>query len=462
MKKILVTIVILILLIPPNQSKPAGNEIKIPSRENVKAFIFALHEKIQNMPFQRKSNIVENLVIYTGNDEYLTNESNALRDAVAALYEALNISYEEKKLDIFLNKINFSSNARYALALLIFSYVDVLNAMTREEKLEGIASMVANVKRAAYFLCDVSINSSIYDEYHVICLGDRERQVFDGGYNFIVDFGGDDIYMERNDSFILDMGGNDSYNNQTAINNANLIFDMGGNDIYRNIPYSTGGISLLYEVGGNDKYLGHSCVALNNSISMLVERDGNDIYEGDNRTQCYSQDSISLLLDIRGDDIYAANSYSQAAADGGLALLADLYGDDAFFASDYSQAFATAFMGDGISILFNMDGNDDYRAGNYSQGYAESSGMALLLDILGQDSYQGGGYSQAVSWLGIAALLDAEGRNKFISGSHSRGYRFMGKTFFLNNFNFDNGYEILELLDTLNVNIGEILLDLLQ
>jgi len=462
MKKILIFIVILILLLPLNQSTPSGSDISIPSQDDVKAFVFALQEKVKNARFEKRTNILEDLVVYTGNDAYLTNDSDPLRDAVMELYSSLNISYEESKVDIFLNKINLSADAKYAIALLMFSYANVFNAMSRQEKLEGMASVVANVKRAAYVLSDAFINGSIYDEYHVICLGDGERQVFDGGYSFIIDFGGNDIYAERNDSFILDMGGNDSYINQSSVKNANLLFDMEGDDIYRNTPYSYGEISLLYDVEGDDKYLGHSCVALNNSISVLFEKDGNDLYQGDNQTQCYSEDSMSILLDVRGDDIYTANSYSQAAVMGGLAILADLYGNDAFFASDYSQAFVTGLVGAGVSILFNMDGNDDYKAGNYSQGYAENSGMALLLDILGQDSYEGGRYSQAVSWFGIAAIMDAEGKNVFRSGAHSRGYKFMGEVFFLNNFNFDRGYEILDLIDSLNLNLGKILLYFFQ
>ena len=462
MKKILAFIVILILLVPQNHSTPSGNDIKIPSQEDVKSFIFALNEKLQNFRFQKKTNIMEDLLIYTGNEGYLTNGSNALKDAVIALYNALNVSYSTGDVDIFASKINLSMDAKYAIALLIFSYVDVLNAVTREEELEKIASTVANAKRAAYVLESISLNRSIYDEYHVICMGDATRQVFDGDYSFIIDFGGDDIYAERNDSFILDMRGNDSYNNQSSLDKANLIFDIDGNDIYRNTPYSNGGISLLYEVRGNDKYLQHSCVSFNNSICFMIDMEGNDVYQGNNRTQCYTEDSISLLLDIKGDDIYTAASYSQASVKGGIAILGDLYGNDAYFASDYSQAFATGLVGDGVAILFNMDGNDDYKAENYSQGYAENGGVALLLDILGQDSYDGGRYSQAVSWFGIAALLDAESKNVFKSDAYSRGYKFMGESFFLNNFNFDRGYEVVNLLDRLNLDIGKLLLYFFQ
>ena len=462
MKRILIFIVITILLLPLNQSSPSEKPPSIPSQKDVRDFIFALHEKIQNMDFQKKTNILEDLVLYTGNNNYLTNGESSLKDALMKFYNAIGVSYDEEKVNVFLNKINFSMDAKYAIALLLFSYADVITTAYREEKLEKVAAMVANVKRAAYVLSSTYLNTSIYDEYHVICFGDKNRQVFDGGYSFIIDFGGDDIYAERNDSFILDLRGNDSYNNQSSLHNANLIFDVEGNDIYRNTPCSNGEISLLYEAGGNDKYLGHSCVAFNTSISILFEADGNDIYEGDNKTQCYSEDSFSILLDIKGDDIYTANSYSQAAARGGVAILADLYGNDAYFAGDYSQAFATGLVGDGLSILLNLEGDDDYTAENYSQGYAENGGMALILDILGQDSYNGGRFSQAASWFGITAMLDAEGKNVFRSGAHSRGYKFMGESFFLNNFNFDRGYEILDLLDELNINLGKILLYFLQ
>ena len=73
-------------------------------------------------------------------------------------------------------------------------------------------------------------------------------------------------------------------------------------------------------------------------------------------------------------------------------------------------------------------------------------------------------FSQASSsLLGMAALIDSDGGNTFDASSFSQGYQKLGlQALFLNQFDFQETYEILDFLDTLNVDVREIVLYLLQ
>ena len=202
----------------------------------------------------------------------------------------------------------------YAISLLLFSYADVLNAVTRKQQIEEILETWQNVRKATYYLINCSINESLSDEYNLIIMGCKRNEKYASNYKFVIDFGGNDSYETGNNSFLLDMKGGDEYKGISGKNSINLVFDLAGNDIYRRIPYAVQGIDFLVDAEGNDEYFGSVAYSYENGMAVLVDAEGNDIYDGKNYSQGYSNNGFSLLIDMRGDDIYKASNYCQASS----------------------------------------------------------------------------------------------------------------------------------------------------
>lgn len=465
MKKFLVMALTILLLLPLNHSEQAGNSSPtLPSKEDVVGFLFSLQKRIATMHFFQNASVAQELVIATGNVAYAGGGADPLRDAVEMLYGALHMAYNESVVDDFMASLNFTDEQSMAIALLMFSYASALTGKSRAQQLEGVYSLFSFVRTTAPILMNASVGETITDSYGIIIFGDEGNSVYNENHTFIIDFGGDDIYMERNDSFVLDLAGNDTYRNRTGISGITPVFDLSGNDTYHDFPSSVAGTTTLLDLSGNDSYLGRVGTAYELGITFMIDMAGNDLYAGENYTQCYAMGGTSILVDVEGDDIYNASSHSQGCSLGGLALLVDCYGDDALSAGDCSQAYAKGFPKRGMAILVNGAGDDFYQAGDFSQGYGEQSGIAVLFDFMGEDSYTARFFSQASSsLLGLAALIDSDGMNAFDASSFSQGYQKLGlQALFLNQFDFQETYEVLDFLDTLNVDVREIVLYLLQ
>ncbi|HEC75949.1 MAG TPA: hypothetical protein ENI33_01665 [Thermoplasmatales archaeon] len=458
MKKLILVIIIIFILLPVNKSKEVTTVSEnFPDKKDLAGFIFSFQKRIDELKFFQKANIMQEIVMETGKMEYAFNESVPLECALKSFYVAKGVEYKDGDINNFINKCNFSYKAENAIALLLFSYTDILNSYKFEEKIENIVYFFGVIRKTAGILKECKIEESIEDKYGEIIFGGIENNKHESFYSFIIDFGGDDFYHRRNNSFILDIGGNDKYEKQASFYGDNIVFDLSGNDTYNNFPFSENGINILFDLEGNDFYKGSVVTSHENGVSVLFDIEGNDFYFGGNYTQCYTNGGISILSDFKGDDIYNASSYSQACSEGGIAFMIDFYGDDAFFAKDFSQSFSRGLIKKSVAVLLNFEGDDYYNGGDFSQGYGEKFGFAVLFDFLGRDIYNAKQFSQASSMLGIAALIDSDGNNEFISSLFSNGYKMLGSSFFLNNFDFEDSYEIIEILDYLNTNLREIL-----
>jgi len=449
-------LIILILLIPSNQSEKASVP-NIPSRDDIIGFLFALEKRVKNLQFVTKSNVGEELIEKTGNMDYIFNDTS-LKDAIVAFYDTINVSYNESSVEDFISSLNFSKEISDAIALIMFSYVDVLNAKSGGEQIDALLITFSSIRKASYVLLNYSLNESKIDPYGKICFGSIKNNVFDKNLSFIIDFGGNDKYMARNNSFILDLKGNDRYENQSAIYGINILYDLYGNDAYFDASYSYGGINSYFDLEGDDRYYGDTAVSYNDGMSFLIDIKGNDVYKGIAYTQAFSKKGFSLLFDFMGEDVYNASSFSQASSIEGIAILLDAFGNDVFKAKDYSQAFADGMSGRSISLFLNLQGDDLYMAGNYSQGYAEDLAISVFLDVLGADNYKANKFSQASAILGLASLIDVDGIGKFTGGFASQGYKMGGISFFMQDVEPRGNENIIQLFDYLDFYFRELFL----
>ena len=463
MKKVLIIAIIILLLLPIIQSEKSGTSTEsFPSKKDITEFLYSLQVRVHEMTFFKKSNIIEKIILKTGNIDYAIDDANPLKDALIAFYIAEKVDYTESAVNDFINKLNFTAEVSNAVSLILFSYSGLLNAKTRGQQIDNTLSVFEGVREASTILMGHHMEKYFEDNYKKIMFGSSGNDTYECCHTFMIDFGGHDRYAERNNSFILDLNGNDTYRKQLSFSGSVLVFDLAGNDEYYDFPFSSNGISLLYDWKGSDTYFGTVVSSYETGISALIDVEGNDIYVGKNHTQCYAHEGTSVLIDIQGNDIYNASSRSQACTEGGIALLIDIYGNDAFFGGDYSQAYAKWLVRRGIAILMNMQGNDVYNAEDFSQGFGES-GFAVLFDFFGEDVYKAYQFSQAVtsSLFGLAALFDAEGSNRFTSSLFSQGHTMIlgvGTAFFMDNFNFEESYELfMEVIDNLNIDIQDIL-----
>ncbi|MBK8554195.1 MAG: hypothetical protein IPL53_25365 [Ignavibacteria bacterium] len=80
-----------------------------------------------------------------------------------------------------------------------------------------------------------------YDEDGIrIAIGGKEKNIYTGHFDFIIDLGGDDVYnIDNNFSCIIDLSGNDYYTTNSnyslagAVFSSGFIFDKEGDDTYK-------------------------------------------------------------------------------------------------------------------------------------------------------------------------------------------------------------------------------------
>ena len=150
-----------------------------------------------------------------------------------------------------------------------------------------------------------------------------------------------------------------------------------GNDVYE------GGYDLIIDPGGNDTY--HLTYDLQNPHSTIIaDFSGDDIYvaENDFALACGAF-AYSLLIDYEGDDIYRGGSFSLGAAYFGAGLLWDKKGNDSYFGDTFTQGAGTF----GLGLLIDSDGSDTYTGNLFCQGFGFVSGIGGLVDHSGNDSY---------------------------------------------------------------------------
>jgi len=208
---------------------------------------------------------------------------------------------------------------------------------------------------------------------------------------------------------------------------------------------------LIVDLGGDDTYEGSvGSPSAGRSLSVLLDLDGEDRYEADERAaQGSGLAGVGVLLDAAGDDRYRAVRCAQGFAQLGLGVLADLGGDDEYVSRVSTQG--AAYLG--IGLLLDAAGDDSYRIDGDGQGFGGVGGVGTLADRSGNDHYEAlrdpaatdrpsshsqlrislsnaqgvgsgrrGDGSDGHSWAGgLGQLLDGAGDDEYVAGNWSMG-----------------------------------------
>ncbi len=158
-----------------------------------------------------------------------------------------------------------------------------------------------------------------------------------------------------------------------------------GNNTYRLDDMTD--VAVVIDLGGKDAYY-EGTVGPYRPVLVTIDLGGNDTYRG---TQPGIQGGavlgISMLLDVDGDDVYQAQDVAQGSSLGGVGILIDCAGNDRYTGIRRVQGQALG----GIGILVDRGGNDDYHAAMWAQGFGGPLGFGLLDDLSGNDHYYCGG-----------------------------------------------------------------------
>jgi hypothetical protein len=236
-----------------------------------------------------------------------------------------------------------------------------------------------------------------------------------GGY-------GDNEYHLESPALIIDPGANDRYFvNNSLKKQVSIIIDHSGDDVYTSL----------------EEDFSQGCG--NFGISILVDKKGNDIYQGNNFSQGCGVFGIGILQDEQGNDIYSGDTMVQGAATFGIGLLIDLKGDDRYSGALMTQGFGYT---KGLGGIVELDGNDMYQSGNkyldyresegafrsFSQGFGfgcrnyAGGGIGILADYRGNDDYTGNYFAQGSSyWFSLGILYDREGRDTYDARRYAQG-----------------------------------------
>ena len=146
-------------------------------------------------------------------------------------------------------------------------------------------------------------------------------------------------------------------------------------------------VSVVIDLGGNDAYF-EGRVSTRRPVLIVIDLGGNDGYRGEQPgVQGAGLLGVSMLLDLDGDDIYQAKDVAQGSCVAGAGILIDYAGNDTYIGLRRVQGEAIG----GVGILIDRGGNDRYHAAMWAQGFGGPLGFGLLDDLDGQDHYYGGG-----------------------------------------------------------------------
>lgn len=222
-----------------------------------------------------------------------------------------------------------------------------------------------------------------------------------------------------------------------------IVIDLGGDDVYgAEAAVSRGGISLLIDLEGADRYQGderHGPASTVGGCSVLLDLAGDDLYEGASRCQGAALGGVAFLIDQQGDDRYHGQLFCQGAASLGVAALVDGDGQDLYTSSLYSQGFGHLA---GTGLLQDMAGHDQYlllprfldqiryedhhvtlgQGFGFGQRPDLSGGVGVLHDLEGNDSYSADIYGQgAAYWWSLGFLLDRAGNDRYAAWQYAQG-----------------------------------------
>jgi hypothetical protein len=290
-------------------------------------------------------------------------------------------------------------------------------------------------------------------------IGGPGNDYYQGDYQFIFDFGGDDVYDLSYDPdkphgvIIVDLGGNDTYRAKTDYTlgsgcfSAGLLLDFAGDDRYDAKSFGLGsgyfGFGLLYDAKGNDRYDGDTHVqgAGTFGLGLLIDEGGRDIYNGAVHCQGFGfVEGIGLIYEHDGSDSYYAGgkykdilryedhylSLSQGFGygvrpfmSGGIGAIIDLEGNDSYYSDIFGQGASYWWS---LGIIYDSSGNDNYQSFQYAQGAATHMTLGILIDDYGSDVYFGKGLMQGCGHdYSCGMLLDRHGDDTYTAFDLSQG-----------------------------------------
>ena len=219
------------------------------------------------------------------------------------------------------------------------------------------------------------------------------------------------------------------------------VIDLGGDDSYLEgvCNYQRPVLAIL-DLAGDDSYRGSKPgiqAGANLGFSLLVDRDGDDVYQAKDIAQGSCVGGVGMLVDHGGNDTYVGIRRLQGQAIGGIGLLVDRGGNDRYHAAMWAQGFGGPM---GFGLLEDSDGEDHYYAGGlYPDSYEETpgyegwaqglgagirqvanGGIGVILDGGGDDIYEfdylahGGGY-----WLGLGFARDFGGNDQRLGATRT-------------------------------------------
>ncbi|MDQ3019328.1 MAG: hypothetical protein M3R36_01980 [Bacteroidota bacterium] len=295
-----------------------------------------------------------------------------------------------------------------------------------------------------------------------IAIGGKEKNIYTGHFDFIIDLGGDDVYnidretddlFHNNFSCIIDLSGNDYYTTNSnyslagSVFSSGFIFDKEGDDTYKGQNVSLGsaicGLGVLYDENGNDTYHANqfSIGAASFGIGLLVDRNGNDVYIANSYSQGFGMtEGVGAIVDDKGNDNYLIDarsldigryedhyvSMSQGYGlglrpyyAGGVGLIIEGEGND-FYATDiFGQGGAYWYA---LGCIVDKSGHDKYNSYQYAQGAGIHLAVGLLKDYDGWDFYSSDGVSQGCGHdFGFGLLQDVRGNDNYSVYSLSQG-----------------------------------------
>jgi hypothetical protein len=260
-----------------------------------------------------------------------------------------------------------------------------------------------------------------------------------------------------------------------------LILDGGGDDTYRFSGYPEKyPLSAIIDVSGNDRYVSADTTkpGIGGAVmgmSVVVDKAGDDYYEGATITQGCGIFGVGILLDYQGDDTYVAQSYSQGCGVFGVGIHADSSGNDSLYCMVLSQGFGYS---KGCGLLINYEGSDKYIAeddtvinpasqteehnaslaqgvgfgkrADYIDGHSWAGGIGILCDIKGDDVYSAGLWAQGTAyWFAVGMLLDGKGDDSYEGVWYVQGSGAHFAVGYLDDFGGDDSYSA-----TTNMAIG--------
>jgi hypothetical protein len=263
----------------------------------------------------------------------------------------------------------------------------------------------------------------------------------------------DNVYGAGPYLLILDTGGNDRYASGGGTSSADhpisLVLDLAGDDRYETkgeAAFGAGilGYGFLLDCAGDDVYQADrlACGIGVFGVGMLLDRAGNDKYEIDRVGQGAGYFGVGVLADAKGDDEYRCFQLAQGLGGvKGCGVLVDREGNDLYEADNTkikypspqdnrhntSLAQGCAFgrrahpgdghsLAGGVGLLVDGRGNDRYRCGVFGQGVSYWYGLGLLVDLGGDDTYDGVWYCQgSAAHYGVGALCDLGGDDRYFA-----------------------------------------------